>query len=508
MAMTLKRMRRPFGVAALLFLSLFSSAAWASDLQSEVAAMVRAGKVAGKLGTKADVGVSIRELSSLRVVASVGGGESLIPASNQKLLTTGAVLLTLGPGFVFETALVRDGDRLIVVGSGDPNFGDPSLLARIPVQRADGTRGLGMRPEEFVDLWAAAVAGSGTGSGPTESRAVAELVVDDRIFAREGPHPSWPADQLDEDYCAFPSGIAFHANMFSVRPSVRGNATVVETIPPSPWVSIDVRVTTKSGAKDKHSPWLRRSEGDASWILQGNLKSNKSMPIEVCLQDPALYFGQLLASRLQAHGVTVGTVRIAKAGETLARSAHAAPPVRTSLADALARANTDSSNLHAESLLKHLAVQPGGPPASWQASCEVLATMLSRELGAEATGFVVADGSGLARSNRVTTNGMTAWLARIDRDPASGPMLRESMAKAGHTGSVRSRMRDLSAKGIVVPCKTGYIHGVCALSGFVNGPDGRQYAFSIIGNDLTAPGAVSEMKKLQDAIVRRVATGS
>ncbi len=496
--MTIKRTWRRRDLLPLAAALLASCASWAGDLQSDVAALVRAAKV----GAKAEVGVSIRELATGRVVASVNGSESLIPASNQKLLTTGAALLALGPGFAFETSLVRDGDRLVVIGCGDPNFGDPSLLARIPVQRANGTSGVGMRPEEFVDLWAAAVARSAGG------RAVSELVVDDRIFAREGSHPSWPADQLDEDYCAFPSGVSFHANTFSVKPSVRGSTTVVETIPPSPWVAVDVRVTTKSGKKDKHLPWLRRSGNDSSWILQGNLKSGESAPIAVCLQDPALYFGQFLASRLRAHGVEVASVRLATPTDAFASAIPAAPPVRTSINDALARANTDSSNLHAESLLKRLAAKPAGPPASWQAGCEALAARLTKELGPDAAGFAVADGSGLSRSNRVTANGMTAWLARLDRTPAIGAAMRESMAKAGKTGTLRSRMRDLSARGIEVPCKTGYIHGVSALSGYVDGPDGRHYAFSVIGNELTAPGAVAAAKQLQESIVRRVATGS
>ncbi len=501
MFMRTRRRRHLLPIAAAVVAccaSFATRATWAGDLQSDVAALVRAAKV----GEKADVGVSIREMSTGRIVASVDGTDSLIPASNQKLLTTGAALLALGPGFVFETSLVRDGDRLVVVGCGDPNFGDPSLLARIPVQRADGTSGLGMRPEEFVDLWAAAVARSAGG------RTISELVVDDRIFAREGSHPSWPADQLDEDYCAFPSGVSFHANTFSVKPSVRGSTTVVETIPPSPWVAIDLKVTTKSGKKDKHSPWLRRSGSDASWILQGNLKSSESAPIDVCLQDPALYFGQFLASRLGAHGVDVGSTRLAQPGEVFSSTAPAAPAVRTSINDAVTRANTDSSNLHAESLLKRLAARPDGPPATWRAGCEALAARLTKELGPDAAGFAVADGSGLSRSNRVTTNGMTAWLVRLGRDPAIGAEMRESMAKAGKTGTLRSRMRDLAAKGIDVSCKTGYIHGVSALSGYVDGPDGTHYAFSVIGNDLTAPGAVAAAKQLQESIVRRVATGS
>lgn len=484
-----------------LSLGVAASTSRGGGLESDVSALVRSAKV----GAKADVGVSVRNIRTGQVVVDINGSTPLIPASNQKVLSTGAALLALGPDHVFETRLDWDGQRLVVRGCGDPNFGDPELLARVPVRRPDGSSGAGLAPEQFVDLWARQVAAKGITRVP-------ELVVDDSVFAREGPHPSWPADQLDEDYCALPSGLNFHANTLLFRPVLRSESIVVETVPPSPWVMVENQASTKRGKKDKHAPWLRRTSAaaDSTFLLKGNVRDPNGGTIDICLREPALYYGQLLESRLEAVGVRVDSVRLigpADADANAGSLAAAAPPVRTSIVDAVRRANTDSSNLHAESLLKVTAQRASGMPATWASSCDVLARTLSSVLGAESTGFVVADGCGLARSNRVTPNGMTAWLAHLDRQPSISAAMRESMAIAGKTGTVKSRMRDLSAAGKVVACKTGYIHGVCALSGYVEGPDGTPYSFSIIGNDLTAGGAVGAMKSLQDAIVTRIARG-
>lgn len=47
-------------------------------------------------------------------------GDAFVPASTAKVLTAFAALTTIGPETRFSTRVVRDGDRLILVGGGDP----------------------------------------------------------------------------------------------------------------------------------------------------------------------------------------------------------------------------------------------------------------------------------------------------------------------------------------------------------------------------------------------------
>ena len=54
-----------------------------------------------------------------------------------------------------------------------------------------------------------------------------------------------------------------------------------------------------------------------------------------------------------------------------------------------------------------------------------------------------------------------------------------------------------------VECKTGYIRGVSCLSGRVVSPDGQQYLFSVLGNNLVGDG-VSRARKLQEDVVTRL----
>ena len=152
------------------------------------------------------VAVSVRDAASGHELVSINAGRQMIPASNQKLFTTGAALHVLGADFEFGTTLLRDGDRLIVLGDGDPAFGDPELLEIMTLNDEPG-----VDVEQFLDLWVTAVSEAGMAE-------VREIVVDDRIFDRVLVHPTWPADQLNRPYCAELAGFNFHLNVLRFYP--------------------------------------------------------------------------------------------------------------------------------------------------------------------------------------------------------------------------------------------------------------------------------------------------
>ena len=89
-----------------------------------------------------EVSVCVVDVSRGEVLAELDADRSMIPASNMKLITTAAALGTLGEDFRFSTRLAmlppgaRPGDdeapgglpALVIVGDGDPAFGDPATL--------------------------------------------------------------------------------------------------------------------------------------------------------------------------------------------------------------------------------------------------------------------------------------------------------------------------------------------------------------------------------------------
>ncbi len=459
-------------------------------LRTEVARQIEATKL-----RKAKIAVSIRDDEG-REVVSIGATEPMLPASNMKLLTTGMALDILGSDFSFRTQLLRDGGRLIVVGDGDPAFGDPDALATVgAADPARGGRG-GMGVEDLLRLWVRAVVDAGIAS-------VDELIVDDRIFEREFVHPMWPKDQLNERYCAEVCGLNFHLNRLHITPRpVPGSAPDISRVEPAvPFLQIRNRATSKTGRNDSNTIWTSRSSDRNDLVVNGNVKQAYESPVPAVVHDMPSLFGEILAHRLRAAGVAVARVRLAGPADPPPSGTPVGPVIRTPIATAIERANTDSDNLYAEALFKRAAAAATDRPGSWSLGAEVMAARLSRALGDDASGFAVSDGSGLSRANRVTARGLSRWLDQLSRQVGTAEVFLESLAVGGRSGTVRKRFREIDPGAATIRCKTGYINGVSTLSGFVEAGD-RRWTFSILGNELTEASAVAKVRQLQEQVVR------
>jgi D-alanyl-D-alanine carboxypeptidase/D-alanyl-D-alanine-endopeptidase (penicillin-binding protein 4) len=452
--------------------------------------------------------VSVREVGSNRELVAIASDTPLIPASNMKLLSSGAALLELGPEFRFQTRLRLAGDTLLAIGDGDPAFGDPDLLAATVFRSASGEESAGFCVERLVGVWVDAVVAAGV-------RSLAEVVVDDRVFDRERVHPGWPADQLNNHYCAEVAGFNFHLNCLHLqpRPSAGGGPPAIgETTPRAPWIEIANRATSRRQGDATTTAWVARRIGGNDLTLMGNVREMPAQPIRVTIHDPPQFFADLLAHRLRQAGVAVGGARVADPQEHLPEGLEIAPTVQTPIATVLMRSGVDSRNLHAEALLKRAAHARSGRPGSWADGAALLEAQVARRLGPRyREGLVVSDGSGLSRENRVRADLLTAWLAVLHRDPELRSPFRESLAAAGsaagdgRSGTLRNRFRQRDLQGCSLFAKTGYIRGVSALSGYVVGPDGRTFAFSILMNGVRDLGAA---RALQDRLVERIASAA
>jgi D-alanyl-D-alanine carboxypeptidase/D-alanyl-D-alanine-endopeptidase (penicillin-binding protein 4) len=78
----------------------------------------------------------------------------------------------------------------------------------------------------------------------------------------------------------------------------------------------------------------------------------------------------------------------------------------------------------------------------------------------------------------------------------------KSLAVGGVDGTLEHRFTQKDLKGKVF-AKTGFIEGVSALSGYLDGRDGNWYVFSILINGIPAK-SNSIYKDLQEKIVRAV----
>ena len=453
-------------IVVVAFLTL-ASVAFGRSLQSNMEAVVRSANVG-----QAKVAFHVVDLADGLAVAELHSDEPMLPASNMKLVTTAAALMIFDDDFTFKTQMQWYDGKLIIVGEGDPAFGDPRILGA-----------MGMNIEDLLARWVSVVKKAGITN-------IDSIVIDDRAFDSQHVHPNWPEDQLERWYCAPVTGLNFNDNCLDiyVRPSSPGLSQIIQTRP----IDAPVILTNLTKAGSKNAIWPERQMGTNRITVRGTVRHAYKAPIYVTLHDPPMVFGNTLRDRLKKAGIEVGNVRRIDEQETF-DEARLLAEVKTPLAEIIKRCNMDSQNLFAESLIKRIGRQATGDPGSWTNGAAAIRMFLSKLLGPDASAIVIDDGSGLSRRNRVTASLLAGLLfemnaAEAERDddlPTPGDILRQSLPVAGKTGTLARRFRTPALKA-TVHAKSGYIKHTLALSGYIQN-ENSQYAFSILLNDYTKP---------------------
>ena len=451
------------------------------DLQSDVQKIINASDL-----NKGTAGVCIIDTASGKQLVQIHATDVMIPASNQKLLTAGTALHVLGPDFEFETKLVLKGDTLTIVGDGDPTIGDVALQGLSDWSNENALLDRELQP------WVDAVKSSGV-------EEIKILFVDDRIFDQNFVHPSWPANQINNWYCAQVSGLNYHLNIVHFFPSPRKGAaaTLGDIVPRLRWVSIANKTTSKTGKNSKSSFWVARLPNTNKMTARGNVNGTHKTPVKVALHDPAIVFGNTFAELLRKNGISVGEVKHVLQDTEKAKGrllfTH-----KTPLLTVLTKSNTQSYNLYAESLLKRISAQATGRSGTFDEGGSVVEAVIHQRLHEKYRGVVAADGSGMSRKNQISPRILALWLASFDLIDPAGKSLLQSLATPG-SGTLDNRFKNIDLGSATVHAKSGYLRGVCSLSGYITFRNRAPLVFSIIVNDVQ--GTVKGAKKMQERIV-------
>lgn len=428
---------------------------------------------------KARVAYAALDLRDGRVLGLYDSTRPMIPASVQKLCTAAVALEVLGADFLFTTRLAEFEGNLFVIGDGDPTLGDPELAA---------ATGLGIY--DVLDAWAAGLAASGA------VEVAGDLVLDDDIF-RARRHPAWPEDQNRRWYCAPVSGLSYHNNCLDIRLAVTEQGVVAEVEPQSSLMV--VRSSIQTGRRNTWSVVLE--EDDAIVSLRGEAARTMIDPLSVAVDHPSLLLGRVFADRLQRSGVTLQgeVVRAIVAGEDRSLPAGVRELARheTPISVAVHRALKDSLNLAAECLLLRATAKAEGR-GDYALAPRLAERILTERFGMPAGQFVVSDGSGMSRVNRVSPSAMVSLLQKLADGPHRELTLR-SLAHAGVDGTLERRLRPLAGRLVA---KTGSLDGVTALAGYILDDSGRPVvALAVFVNDIRCP--KWKAKQAVDDLVRQ-----
>ena len=348
------------------------------------------------------------------------GNGVYVPASVLKLATSLAALEMLGPDYRFLTEIYRDGTgNLFVRGYGDP----------------------GLVSEEWQAI-AQELSALGAFAAP-----VGDIVADESAFEPE----------LEID------GRGDSLNPYDARPgALVSNFNTVQVL---------VERGGRVGPGEPQTPLTPLAREEARGLPAGlhrlNLSRRPGMGARYTAELAAAIFAEA-GARIQGR-VRVGAVPPGAELLLAHRSTHG-------VRDAVRGMLEFSNNVVANQLLLTLALERHGAPARLEDGVAILRDFLAARVGLARRDFLLVEGSGLSRSNRI---GLLAMVRIVD---AFYPW-RDLLPSHGSGG---------------VFAKTGTLVGVSSLAGFLPAPEGSRRAFAILLN---------QPKNTRDAVLKSVLRG-
>lgn len=442
----------------------------------------------------ASVGVFARLMKSGTVVFERNPDLSLVPASNQKILTAVTALRTLGPEFRYPTTVCTltppdaagtlQGD-LFLRGSGDPSLTSAQLenLART-------------------------VAKSGV------KRIIGRIVGDGTALDNQVLGNAWQWDDEPFYYSPQVSGLNCDGNvvLVSVRPAAKiaEPATILingRPVDEETYVIVENRVQTVVNSKDSVAKIsFDRVRGMNRIVVSGTIPVEAKEESEaITIEDPARFAASRFVLALIKAGIAVETPLWIDASATPTNTREIAKSESKPLSELLKEFLKPSDNLYGEALLKTAGrgesrtgignINEGGK--------RLISLLETAKI--DRGGLHVSDGSGLSVQNTVTPRLLCDLLLYIDArfTPSERDAFTNGLPVGGVDGTLRGRFKNTPLAGNV-RAKTGTLSGVSSLSGYVTAKSGEKVAFSILMNHSASS---ADARQAQDAIVTALYDG-
>jgi D-alanyl-D-alanine carboxypeptidase/D-alanyl-D-alanine-endopeptidase (penicillin-binding protein 4) len=432
----------------------------------------------------AQTSICIINLETDSIVYARNSQKVLIPASNMKIITTAASLYYLGPEYRYVTRCAVTGmvwervlkGNVVLIGGGDPTIDYDDISRFVSAIKAMGV-----------------------------SRIEGDIIIDDQYFQDISFHGNtftserlptgWAWHYLDARYAAEVSALSLNQNYINVKMKAQeiGAPAQVALVPETKYVTLVNTMITKTG--EDSIIIYRRPENNVIYV-DGGIGEGRTRIIPVAVKDPAMFTGHSFQEKLTDEGIVcTGTVRRSYDEETGNSMLHEFDVIDSVLSapliDILLETNTESVNLYAEVLLKTLGARYYGE-GSFHYGVHMLKRFLG-QCGADPNEISLWDGSGLSRHNLVSAYHLALVLRYMYLSKYADRFF-ELLPAIGE-GTLEKRFGDFEG---IVRAKTGSLHAVSCLSGYVK-IDETDYCFALLFNNYAC--ARKKIENMQEQIV-------
>lgn len=418
---------------------------------------------------------------------------SLSPASTLKIVTTSAAIGILGKNFTYKTYIYFTGKfdsisgvlngNILIKGSGDPTINSEYFYLNaenhVLIQWAEQLKKIGLKKVNGMVI--------------TDAHVFDNRIPDQWIWADIGNYFGAGAHGLsyaDNKYTltlqSFDEGLPVKIKNQTYRFSTKMN---------SGWDIPENHFNNALTSGGKGDNAIIYPNG----LIAGTIPANKSSyEIEGNMTHPDLVLRNEFENILEAKGIqilydfdnienqdSILNQRFDYSGYKLVYT-HLSP----TLDKIVYYTNMKSDNHYAETLLNTLASVKTKQTGTTNNGIEVV-TAFWKDRGVDVSGLFMDDGSGLSRSNAITTKIQATILSKIYRDSTLYTAFNSSLPIAGKNGSMSSLCKGTFAENNL-RAKTGYINRVRAYAGYTTSKSGKKIAFSIIFNNYSC--SPKEMK--------------
>lgn len=434
------------------------------------------------------------DLTNGNSIAEHNSNLSLSPASIVKLFSTSTALEVLGSNYKPKTRIYAEGKidssgtlngNLWIRGGGDPSLGSKYF-------NDEG------KESDFLTIWIDTLLKLGI------KKITGSLIADASEFGYSGIPDGWNWSDMGNYYGAGPSGLTLYDNMvrytFKTGSYVGAKTELISLTPSIPNFQFHNYITSS------------KKEGDNSYIFgapysldrfgNGTLPINsRAFVVKGSMPDPEFQIAFEFQKVLLEKGVKVENG--IKTVRQLDLHNHKIPyndsfqllytHIGESILSLASYTNMKSVNLFAEELLCLVGYELTGN-GSTENSLKQLEKFWNKRI--DFTGLYLKDGSGLARSNAISSKHFCNLLQEMYKSKNYNDFV-STLPLAGCSGTLSGVCKNQMGHG-KIRAKSGTMNRIKAYAGYVDSSSGKKIAFAIIVNNFNCSSSevVEQMEKV------------
>ncbi len=415
-----------------------------------------------------------------KFIVEINSDVPFIPASTNKLITTGTALFNLGINFTINTEIYTDdmnlndgiiNGNIYFKGKGDPTITTATLDSLIR----------SIKKQSIYKI---------TG----------DIIIDDTFFEETFERNEWIEDENIS--VPLPPISSVTVNYNSITLKVTGSKKInqkafVEGSEDSGYFTIVNK--TKTSNRTTRLLAVSNFTGSGETItITGTIRKNFTRYLRVHIKNSAAYTGHLVASLIKKQNIQFnGKIKkgsIPKLVNLIAMN-------KTPLIEFLKPINKNSNNFYAEHLFLIIGGEySGGYGSPFDASQAINSFLKSIHIYNK--DFNIVDGSGISRKNSISTRMLVNFLNHIYLTPGIFNEYYNSLSIPQIDGTLQNRMSSLFPPDRM-RAKTGTLNGVVSLAGYVVSKSGDLLIFAINFN--YSKGNTYKLRQIQDDIITLIA---